>query len=129
MEEPEIKRTWMPVAAGVLDIITGIVYLLFVFGFLGCVSFLQNFGDDDYSRSLTIMAAALLPIAIITCLGGIFAMERKIWWMALIGTVVALLPAVLVLVIRDVSPVWFLPFLFLEIIALILLSLSAAEFK
>lgn len=129
MEKPEIKRTWMPIAAGVLDIITGVVYLLFVFLFLGCVSFLQNFGDDDFSRSLTIMAAALLPIAIITCVGGIFAMERKIWWMALIGTVVALLPSVLVLVIRAVSPVWFLPFLFLEIIALILLSLSADEFE
>lgn len=129
MEKPEIKRTWMPIAAGVLDIITGVVYLLFVFLFLGCVSFLQNFGDDDFSRSLTIMAAALLPIAIITCVGGIFAMERKIWWMALIGTVVALLPSVLVLVIRAVSPVWSLPFLFLEIIALILLSLSADEFE
>jgi hypothetical protein len=129
MEKPEIKRTWMPVAAGALDIITGVAYLLFVFLFLGCVSFLQNFGDDDFSRSLTIIAAALLPIAIITCVGGIFAMERKIWWMALIGTVVALLPSVLVLVIRAVSPFWFLPFLLLEIVALTLLSLSADEFE
>ena len=122
-----MERTWKPTTAGILNIISGGFFLV---GGLAMVSLLDTpmatslasyviysielSGTPDTSfvtRIIMILATALIVPAIISILGGIYAIKRNVWGLALTGSVSTLIFA---------TP--------LGIPAIILITLSKREF-
>ncbi len=104
------ERTWMPTTAGILSIIAGTIALVIgvlvatVGGVIGAF-----FGIIWPS----VFGAPLIVAGIIAITGGICALQRKIWGLALIGSICALL-----------GP-WFI----LGVLATIFVSLGKGEFE
>jgi hypothetical protein len=98
-----MKTTWKPIAAGVLDIILGCCTLIGGFLFY---NFMSVVGAGWEVFAFPAVAG------IVAIVGGIYAMQRKIWWLALVGSIAALLP-----------------FWFLGVASLILIALSRDEFE
>ena len=89
------KETWMPMTAGILDIIAGSFGLIaaLVFVFVGGV---MRFMPDVPTFLFPIFAALAVPFAIIGILaivGGVYALRRKIWGLALAGSIAAFFPS------------------------------------
>jgi len=109
------KRTPMPLIAGILAIVSGGLKL---FGVLGLIAFsffaiapptITNIGP------LTLFLGAFIPLVILVALaiiGGIFAVQRKRFGLALTGAIAALLP-----------------FSLLGLVSIILLAISKEEFE
>lgn len=89
------NRTWMPTVAGILDIIAGSfgLILAFVFILIGAVA---RFIPEIPPYLFPIFAALSLPFAcvgILAIVGGIYALKRKIWGLALAGSICAFFPS------------------------------------
>jgi|SRR4030042_118998 hypothetical protein len=89
------NKTWMPMVAGILDIIAGSwgLILAFAFIFIGSVT---RFVPDVPPYLFPIFTALSLPFAIVGILaivGGIYALRRKIWGLALAGSIAAFFPS------------------------------------
>ena len=89
------KKTWMPTAAGILDIIAGsfglILALMLIF--MGGV---MRFVPDVPSFMWALFMGLAGPFAIIGILaivGGVYALQRKIWGLALAGSIAAFFPS------------------------------------
>ena len=83
-----MERTWKPKAAGILCIVAGLLCLI--------PSIVVAFID-------TPIGGALVIVAIITIVGGICALRRRIWGLALAGSIFALIvPAILVALLMRV---------------------------
>ncbi|OGN95187.1 MAG: hypothetical protein A2Z75_02255 [Chloroflexi bacterium RBG_13_50_10] len=89
------NKTWMPMVAGILDIIAGsfglICSLLFIS--IGCVI---RFVPNIPPYLFPIFTALALPFAIagiLAIVGGIYALQRKIWGLALAGSIAAFIPS------------------------------------
>ena len=115
------STNWMPTAGGVLDIISGI------FGFIGSLflfffgAFFREFMQDyyfefDYAGIPTafwwFLGIVVLVLSIMAIVGGIFAVQRKSWGLALAGSICAILQGGI-----------------LGIIATIFVALSRKEFR
>jgi hypothetical protein len=88
------NKTWMPMVAGILDIIAGCwgLILALMFIFIGGVT---RFVPDVPPYLFPIFTALSLPFAIVGILaivGGIYALQRKIWGLALAGSIAAFFP-------------------------------------
>jgi hypothetical protein len=109
-----MKRTWMPVAGGILDIVTGslilIVLFLFVIGSL--IISLAESGIFDFNMSLVFMVIPAVIITALAIVGGVFAIQRRKWGWALAGSIAAALVPIA-----------------LGIVAIILVVISKKEFK
>jgi uncharacterized membrane protein HdeD (DUF308 family) len=104
------KRTGTIVVAGILDIIDGCLNVL---GFLGLVVAIAFVSDEPDTLAILIPLAVLLALkGILAIVGGINALQRKNWVMALVGAIAAALP-----------------FSLLGIIALILTAVSRDQFN
>ena len=105
-----MEKTWKPTVGGVLAIIAGalglIIGLLFATG-VGLIGGIIGMGW------LSAIFAPLIVIGIIAIVGGICALYRRVWGLALAGSIFAL-----------IGP-WFL----LGILAIIFVSLGKREFK
>jgi len=121
--EADVKRTWMPTVAGILDIISAALKLLTVFGLVIGIAALEANPYIDITDlsggvplSITAMlwtlAASSTVFGMLALVGGIYALKRKKWSLALAGSVAALLPTGV-----------------LGIIAIILVALSKDEFE
>jgi hypothetical protein len=83
---PNANRTWMPPTAGVLMIIAGILGTLRGVGdlFRGLFTFnIFRFIGFEFGGWVGII------LGIIVIIAGIMAMQRKAWWLALIGAIIA----------------------------------------
>jgi hypothetical protein len=95
-----METTWMPKVAGILDIVAG------AFGvFLTCImalwftafSFLARSNTAEFHNfPMSFMAIFMIPWAIfmltagiLAIVGGIYALRRKIWGLALAGSIAA----------------------------------------
>ena len=98
------KKTWMPPTAGILDIISGSFGLfagiiLLALGTLGSgVLRFFEFGISDISPAviLAIFSAVAIPLAIagiLAIIGGIYTLQRKMWGLALTGSIAAFFPS------------------------------------
>jgi len=83
--------TWMPLAAGILDLVAGIPALIIGILFLadaevpGWLSGVVVFGV------LTGTTVALATVfAVIAIVGGAFAIRKRTWWLALAGSIFAI---------------------------------------
>jgi hypothetical protein len=120
-----MEATWKPIVAGILNIITGIINL---FGMFVVIGLLTAFGGGILSiiriadmmpiwlsgmvhGVLIIMAILLAVLSSLPLIGGIYAIQRKVWSLALAGSVVAIL---------SIPP--------LGIVSTVLVSLSKSEF-
>lgn len=90
-----MKKTWMPTAAGILDIVCGAFALIGSFGCVvggGIVSLVQEV--PRFVPALTMaMALPLLIVGILAIVGGVYALKRAKWGLALTGSIVALFPS------------------------------------
>jgi hypothetical protein len=105
-----MEKTWKPTVAGVLAIIAGALGVIIGVLFAGGVGVLGGIFGMGW---LSVIFAPLIILGIIAIVGGICALGRRIWGLALAGSICAL-----------IGP-WFL----LGILAIIFVSLGKREFK
>ena len=94
-----MERTWMPTAAGVLTIVSGVFGLigglvLTVFGIVGGeILRYFTFGTLELLplALLSVVGIPVLLLGILALVGGIYALQRKTWGLALAGSISALL--------------------------------------
>ncbi len=120
-----MESTWKPIVAGTLNIITWVINL---FGMFVVIGLLTAFGGGILSiiriadmmpiwlsgmvhGVLIIMAILLAVLSSLHLIGGIYAIQRKAWSLALAGSAVAIL---------SIPP--------LGIVSTVLVSLSKNEF-
>jgi len=95
-------KTWRPTVAGILSIVAGaggvVVWALII---LGAFTFLIASGMSGGMNLpdlpaklipvwLSLLAIPLMLLSILTIVGGVFALKRKIWGLALAGSIAAL---------------------------------------
>ena len=96
-------KTWKPTVAGILDIVAGaggvIVWALII---VGVFAFLVASGTSG-AMHLPVLQSKLIPVllsvlaipfmllSVLSIVGGVFALKRKIWGLALGGSIAALL--------------------------------------
>jgi hypothetical protein len=113
--ETTIKRTPMPLIGGILAIISGGFKIL---GMLGLISFSflaiapPAIGGVGPLLVFLVIFIPLIILVILSILGGIYAIQRKHFGLALTGSIAALLP-----------------FSFLGLASIILVALSKEEFE
>ncbi len=104
-----VQKTWKPMAAGILDIIGGVLRILgSIAGLIGIMFFIPVATSVDpwavpemerwlisgVLETLLIVAIIFSLIAgIIPIIGGIYALQRKKWGLALAGSIVAIFGA------------------------------------
>jgi uncharacterized membrane protein HdeD (DUF308 family) len=84
--QPSKKKTQLSLAAGIIDIAAGgfsLVSLLFVAAFL----FVMAEGDEGMPFFLVLIPLAMVVPGVLAIVGGIFALRRRSWVMALIGSI------------------------------------------
>jgi len=93
-----MEKTWKPIVVGILDIVSGAVGLMAVVGLViaigitgGSASFT---GQEDIPEIvpslLTSIAFPLAFLSIISLIGGIYSVQRKLWGLALAGSIAAI---------------------------------------
>jgi hypothetical protein len=91
----ENKKTWMPTTVGILDIVSGGFGLICALMFIS-VGSVMRFVPDIPTYLFPIFTALAVPFAIVGILaivGGIYALQRKIWGLALAGSIAAFFPS------------------------------------
>ena len=107
------ERTWRPKTAGILSIIAGLTALISspLLIAYGSIATLGIISGDWWGFFLLQVGFLLIPTSIIAIVGGIFSIRRRKWWMALTGSIAAIIC-----------------FLFLGIPAVIFVTQSKREF-
>ena len=85
-KDQQMQKTWKPIVAGVLNIVCSIIHFFFIASFLSCVSNFTGRPPDAYALSIAIVAALFVCLEYT---GGIYALARKRWGLALAGSIVA----------------------------------------
>jgi hypothetical protein len=116
-----LKLTWKPVLAGILDIISGAIgmvgglYIVILSSIFRAIH--QNLGVsqevimkiEQFISSVSAVPFVLMFIGIAAIIGGVYALQRRIWAFALAGSILSCmvfpifgLPAIIITVIaRD----------------------------
>lgn len=97
-----MEKTWKPMVAGILDIISGAVGLVAVVGLIiaigvtgGSAYFPGKGAIPEFVPSLlTGIAVPLAILSILSLVGGIYAVQRKIWGLALAGSIAAIFASI-----------------------------------
>jgi len=108
-----MEKTWKPPTAGILSIVAGLLGLIggLVVGVIGG-TFAGLAEIPGIGGVLAAIAIPLIIIGIVAIVGGIYAVKRRLWGLALAGTICSLIC------------VWFL-----GIPAIIFVILGKNEFK
>ncbi len=80
-------RTWKPITAGILTIVAGVNHII------GGIVFTALGGMFGAMWGIPLIGAIGIPLIIIgaiSIIGGIFAIRRKLWGLALAGAIVSL---------------------------------------
>lgn len=90
-----MEKTWRPTVAGILDIVSGVFALISVIGLIigiiviGGATYFP--GKEDIPgfvpAILWSLAIPYLVIAILALVGGVYALQRKKWGLALAGSI------------------------------------------
>jgi len=97
-----MEKTWKPIVAGILDIISGAVGLIAVLGLLIAILVTSDVcaipGTADVPMFvpslLTGIAVPLAIFSILSLVGGIYAVQRKMWGLALAGSISAIFASI-----------------------------------
>ena len=96
-----MEQTWKPTVAGILNIISGVVGLIAVAGLI--IAFIITGGFflpgteeiPEFVSSLLIgIAIPLAILSVFSLLGGIYAIRRKVWWLALTGSITSIFASI-----------------------------------
>jgi hypothetical protein len=101
MQQPNPK-TWKPLVAGILDITAGTLDLLGTLALIIAIAVVRTPdlvpAQDLYPMTVSAMNAILSALAVylgiaglLAIIGGVFALQRKIWGLALAGSIAATL--------------------------------------
>ena len=89
-----METTWKPTTAGILSIIAGVVGVIFgiLLAVLGAVGggILGMFGLPGLGALAAGAMAVPLILGIVAIVGGVYAMRRRKWGLALAGTICSL---------------------------------------
>jgi hypothetical protein len=107
-----MQKTWKPTTAGILSIVAGALNL--IVGIALAATDVMLLGPLIGFPVLGPLAAVLIVLGIVSVVGGIFAVQRRIWGMALAGAICALFPP---------------PVIILGILAIIFVAMGKGEFK
>jgi hypothetical protein len=119
------QRTWAPTVAGILEIIEGafsilgFLFLLIASIVVGTGSSWAGINESEFAplavgtvaAILAVIAVVVLAVAVLEVVGGIAALQRKNWGLALAGSIAAAIPGNI-----------------LGILAIIFLAISKNEF-
>ncbi len=92
---PPVKPTWMPAAAGILSIVAGIFEILGGF-LIGVIFHALASMFDVFERASElggfglVLGVPMVILGIVAVVGGIFALQRKMWGLGLAGSICAL---------------------------------------
>lgn len=109
-----MNRTWMPTVAGILDIISGSVGIVWFSIMMAGGMALRHMPRMPMMLPPIIMGMALplLGLAVLAIVGGVHALQRRNWGLALAASIAAFFPS------------WVL-----GIPAIVLVSLSREDFR
>jgi len=117
-------RTWKARAAGILTIVAGslaVVESVFVAALvIRALGWLEVFSALDQSGIVAAAVAVVIISAIVAIVGGVFALKRRIWGLAIAGSICAIFSFIAI------------PFLLnlpLAIAAIVLVVLGRGEFE
>jgi len=87
-----MERTWKPTTAGILSIIAGAIQVIggIVVGAIGGTASALA-AIPGMGAIFAAIAIPLIVIGIIAIIGGIYALRRRIWGLALAGSICALI--------------------------------------
>ena len=91
------EKTWMPLTAGILIIVSAAIKLLTALGVIIGLAFYTT-TSSHFSVGISetgILLAIMIPflvLGIVALIGGIYTLRRKVWGMALAGAIAAFLP-------------------------------------
>jgi len=95
LKEGEMEKTWMPLVAGILDIICGAVAAIITLGFIiagsvtGVVASIAPDLPPFVPPMLLGFALPVAAMAVVAILGGVRAIKVRSWGLALAGSIVA----------------------------------------
>lgn len=96
-----MEKTWKPTVAGILNIVSGAVGLVCVFGLIIAIGVTGGFyipGTEQIPRFvpflLTGIAIPLAIVSILSLIGGIYAVQRRKWGLALAGSISAIFASI-----------------------------------
>jgi hypothetical protein len=89
-----MEKTWKPTVAGILIIVSGVTGLIAVFGLIIAIIVTGGFNISETEQIptfvpvlLTGIAIPLAVVSILSLVGGIYAVQRKKWRLALAGSI------------------------------------------
>ncbi len=97
-------KTWKPLVGGIIAITAGVFDLLGTMGLFIAIAVISSSSvfiteADIYPLTvsgldsiLAVIAAYLAVAGIVSIVGGIFALQRKVWGLALAGAIAAVMP-------------------------------------
>ncbi len=98
MGPPPIKKTNLPVAAGILVLLAGLLaigngvfYLLFPSSSLGSISLPPGVTQQDVENILQVCGSIEVIFGLVAIMGGVFAVQRKHFGLAIVGAVLGML--------------------------------------
>ena len=124
-----MERTWKPTAAGILCIIVGVIVMVpamagaLFFDYIGR-GWWSYMGIPFIATPLIIMGI----IAIVAIVGGIYALRRRIWRLALAGSIALVVIGILP-ILRTKNFIGFIGCVILGILAIIFVILGKREFE
>jgi len=90
-----MERTWKPTTAGILSIISGIIAVIvgIVVVTLGTITggLLGPIGLPVLSGIVAALVAIPIVLGIVAIVGGFYALRRRIWGLALAGSICSLI--------------------------------------
>lgn len=96
-----METRWKPTVAGILSIVSGVVGLVSVFGLIIAISITGGFyipGTEQIPgfipSLLTGIAIPLALLSILSLVGGIYALQRRKWGLALAGSISAIFASI-----------------------------------
>ncbi len=110
------NKTWMPLTAGILDIICGAwgIFFSIILILLGRVILALVQVPPAVAPIFMAMAIPFGVLSILAIVGGVFALRRKVWGLALAGSIASLF-----------SPYFFI----LAIASIVMTAFSKNEFE
>jgi len=83
----DIMKSWKPIASGILSIIAGMIGI----GGGGLVALMGDFVSDSGGiLGFEPLGVPTIILGVVALIGGIFALRRRVWVMAVIGAVFAI---------------------------------------
>lgn len=90
-----MEKTWKPTVAGILTIIAGVIVI--IPGIAGAL--FLDFTSVGYSNVIGVAGLIIILVGIIIIVGGIYALRRRIWRLALVGSIFAFIAPVTVVIL------------------------------